>query len=50
MQALCLWFILRGPQGNIKYKEIINTRAKVNIFSKKISRNISKVVYNTIDY
>ena len=29
---------------------MINTRAEVNILPEKLSRNISRIVYNTIDY
>jgi hypothetical protein len=29
---------------------MINTRAEVNILPEKLSRNISRVVYNTTDY
>ena len=48
--SLCLRFVLRGPQGSIEYKGIIDTRAEVNILPEKLSRSISRVVYNTADY
>jgi hypothetical protein len=45
-----LRFVLRGPQGSIEYKGMIDTGAEVNILPEKLSRSISRVAYNTTDY
>jgi hypothetical protein len=50
VRSLYLRFVLRGPQGGVEYKGMIDTRAEVNILPKKLSRSISRVVYNTTDY
>jgi hypothetical protein len=50
VRSPCLRFVLRGPQGSIEYKGMINTGAEVNILPEKLSRSIGRVVYNTADY
>jgi hypothetical protein len=50
IRSPCLRFILRGPQGSVECKGMINTRAEVNILPEKLSRSIGRVVYNTTDY
>ena len=43
-------FTLIKPRGIIKYKGIIDTRVKVNIIPKEISKSIRGVAYNIKRY